>query len=71
MGLPFGRLFGKSTAPFSEGGPCRLAREPGEPHPMGKRDRRHSWKMSRRTAQEKKKIREKRPKAAKAAEAEA
>lgn len=30
---------------------------------MGKRDRRNSLKMSRRKAQEKKKIREKRPKA--------
>lgn len=29
---------------------------------MGKRDRRHSLKMNRRKAQEKKKIREKRPK---------
>jgi hypothetical protein len=33
---------------------------------MGKRDRRHSLKMNRRKAQEKKHIREKKPKSAKA-----
>jgi hypothetical protein len=38
---------------------------------MGKRDRRHSLKMNRRKAQEKKKIRQKRPKSAKALEAAA
>jgi len=37
---------------------------------MGKRDRRHSLKMNQRKAQAKKKIREKRPKAARLAEAE-
>jgi hypothetical protein len=42
-----------------------------EPQPMGKLDRRHSLKMNRRKAQEKKKIRAKRPKSAKATAAAA